>query len=208
MHWIGLWSVWLWTPMAGAIDRDSQPQSAPSPPSTAQKTIDKCDVPLWTNDPDPSGLNVRQTPERHAPIVGALPPEAMFTAVEARHGRFRIKSPMVWNWPEAERIPLKKGPQKGWVYGGLVSIDTTCRRDKSGRAVMTVYTAPDESSPAVVTWVAGQDYACDWHIDKALDCSGKWLKAVLKKKPGAKAVSGWLHPETLCDNPLTTCGGY
>jgi len=205
---MGLWGVVAFSSMAVAGDKDAQPSASLSRSIATEKANERCHVPLWTNDPDPAGLNVRQSSDREASIVGVLPQEAMFTGVDAQNGRFRFKDPMIWNWPEAERIPLEKGPHEGWVYGDLVGIATTCRRDKKGRAVMTVYTKPDETSPAVVTWVAGEDYACDWHIDKALDCSGKWLKAELKKKPGAKTVSGWLHPDTLCDNPLTTCSAY
>ena len=172
-----------------------------------KKAAERCDVPLWSMDPDPSGLNVRSAGKRDAPIKGTLPPETMLTAIDAKNGWFRFKEPMIWNWPEAERIPLETGPKQGWVYGGLLGVDTNCRRDPHGREVLVVYTHPDEASDPVVTWIVGQGFSCDWKIDKPLDCRQGWLKAVLRKGPNAEPVTGWLHRENLCDNPLTTCAG-
>ena len=187
-----------------AVEPRQQKTFTPKLKSTDR--ADRCTVPLWNVGSDSKGLNVRASSKRRAPILGQLHTEAMFTATDSSHGWFEIKEPMVWNWPEAERIPMKNGPQTGWVFGGLVGIDTTCRRDQQGREVLTVYRRPTEKSPPVVTWIAGSDFSCDWTIKKALDCEGGWLKVLMTKNPGSQqAVEGWLHPENLCDNPLTTC---
>ena len=194
--------------VAASDAKTLKPKDTPVNQPVDKAPVNRCHVPLWSVDPDPAGLNVRKSFKSSSTVVGVLPQETMLTAIDSKNGWFKYTDPQQWNWPEAERIPVKKGPRQGWVYGGLLSVDTECRRDKMGRAVLTVYTAPNEQSAAVVTWVAGEDFSCDWHIKKPLDCQGGWLKAVLSKGPKEKPVSGWLHPENLCDNPLTTCAGY
>ena len=85
-----------------------------------------------------------------------------------------------------EEKTLFKGT--GWVYAPLLGLtgiahtegDTQLFREASKRS-------------RVVKLIPGGDDVNVW------GCRGKWFYVEYKK------VKGWVAPETLCSNPLTTC---
>ena len=175
----------------------------------AQADAEPCGLMLWVTDPDPKGLNVREAPNGTAKVTGTLPGATEFTAINSSDGWIQFKEPIAFQ-PEKglEWVPIKTGPQTGWVHGSLVTTSLRDRWTEEGKGGhFTVFTEPAETSAPVAMWTHGEWWSPSNDmpaIQKVLACHEGWLKVDLVD--GKKAAhTGWVHPKNQCPNQVTTC---
>jgi len=175
----------------------------------AQADAEPCSLMLWVIDPDPKGLNIRAEAGGSAEVIGTLPKSTEFTAIGSKNGWIQFKDPIAFQPDKGLAwVPIKTGPQTGWVHGSLV---TTSLRDRwidpEKQGYFTVFTEPAETSKPVARWTHGEWWSPANEmpaIQKVLACHQGWLKVDLvdgKKSPH----TGWVHPENQCPNQVTTC---
>jgi uncharacterized protein YraI len=175
----------------------------------AQADAEQCSLTLWVTDPDPNGLNVRGGPSGSAKVIGTLPNATEFTAINSNNGWIQFKEPIAFQ-PEngLDWVPIKTGPQTGWVHGSLVRTslrDRWTNPEEGGR--FTVFTEPAETSKPVANWTHGEPTSPANDIPAiqvVLACHKGWLNVELvdgKKIP----YTGWVHPDNQCASQVTTC---
>jgi uncharacterized protein YgiM (DUF1202 family) len=153
------------------------PSAANVPPPPA------CDVEAYVVDPDPKGLNVRETPGANGRVVSVIPADEDGTVVH-----LTASSPN--GWVQIDRAETIGGEvvfnKKGWVSGNMLATETRgygtkgvrLRGEGKGRVVGTI-------PPETEVRVAG--------------CAGERIKVK------HRSLSGWLDREDQCPNPVTLC---
>ncbi|MCP3473903.1 SH3 domain-containing protein [Bradyrhizobium sp. CCGUVB1N3] len=165
--------------------------------------VTACALSGWSNDPDPSGLNIRAAPRADAEIIGHVPPAeaqagdryaAEFRITGSRNGWFLVSRVKFADYGsgKGDRI-LFGGP--GWVFADKV-------RFVINRA--EVRAAPAESAQLLATLRTtdgggGPDSAT---IDHVFGCSGAFAEAAVHME-GQRQVRGWVTG--ICSNQVTTC---
>jgi hypothetical protein len=98
--------------------------------------VTACALSGWSNDPDPSGLNIRAAPSTDAEIIGRVPPAeaqagdryaAEFRITGSRNGWFLVSRVKFADYGsgKGDRI-LFGGP--GWVFADKVGFSSIARR--------------------------------------------------------------------------------
>ncbi len=180
--------------------------------------VTSCAFDAMPNDPDPSGLNIREGPSAQSRVLGRLPkvespqPDvgsvaAEFHVIGTRNGWFLIEGAH-YGYGYRKAQPYAR---RGWVSGKLI---TTGLREPYLKG------APRANAPNVVRlsfeskdFVVGPDSI---RPDAILDCSGKWFRVEIPLKQsgfrltplmpsGAPAgyARGWT--DSYCTEQLTTC---
>lgn len=157
--------------VAGALTTNAAPAAA-------------CNVDAYVVDPDPKGLNVRDTPGVGGKVVATIPLDTDGTVVH-------IIASDPNGWVQIDRAETIDGTvvfdRKGWVSGNMLGIETRGYGTRGvklyarARTRKTQGTIPSE----VEVKVAG--------------CEGDWMRVKYK------SLSGWLDPAAQCPSPVTTC---
>ncbi len=164
----------------------------------------ECDVPAWSKDRDPAGLNVRAGPSG-GPVVARLPPprregeETIAVEVHvvgARDG-----------WLEIDRaefagydLPAKTVfTGHGWVSGRMLDLSVQDERVRERPSeTAAILDAPRETA-------SGDREIL--RLGRILGCAGRWIEMEGRLAPpeatGGRAVRGWVTG--LCGNQVTTC---
>lgn len=164
-------------PARGASSYVPARSAAATPPAA-------CDVEAYVVDPDPKGLNVRDTPGVNGALVSVIPADADGTVVH-----LTASSPN--GWVQIDRAETIGGEvvfnKRGWVSGNMLATETRGYgtkgvrlrgEGKSGRVVGTI-------PPETEVRVAG--------------CAGNRIKVRYRN------LSGWLDRDDQCPNPVTLC---
>jgi hypothetical protein len=188
------------------LPRASAQSAKALPPGAASCAFD-----ALTNDPDPAGLNVRQSPDANAPILGRLPPVEStesaigtvlpeFHVIGIQNGWFLIEGA---HYDPGYSLP-KNLPKlyagRGWVSGNLIS---------TGLRTLTLKSAPDSKAPDVVALSGTNDEGGAFgpdsiKVQKILNCSGAWFEVGV-----ARHVSGiTLAPKLSSDGPKDVIRGW
>src|SRR5215207_3814753 len=143
-----------------------------------------CDVEAYVVDPDPKGLNVRDTPGAGGKVVATIPSDAEGTVVH-----IRASDPN--GWVQINRAETIMGSvvfdRKGWVSGNMLGIATRGYGTRGvklyarARARKALGTIPSEAEV------------------KVAGCEGDWMRVKYK------SMNGWLDPADQCPSPVTTC---
>lgn len=152
----------------------------------------ECNVPGFSVDEDPRGLNIRKGPGSQHAVIGvvpnpdnALPPDLLITGAEG-------------NWLRLGKVDhggAIKFKGTGWVFAKLVRTAVGAAvpkayRDDGNRAAL--YARPDTASK-ISGRVPG---ATEIEI---LACTGRWVKTTYGGQ------TGWLRPEDVCGDPVGYC---
>ncbi len=152
--------------------------------ASTRVTAAACDVQAYVVDPDPKGLNVRETPSVKGRVVAVIPLDGDGTTV-----RLVASSPN--GWVQIDRAETVVGEvvfdKKGWVSGNMLGIMT---RGYDGKGVR-LYPRPRARKAAGK--LPSEDEV------KIAGCEGDWMRVRHKN------LVGWLHPEDQCSSPVTTC---
>ena len=143
-----------------------------------------CNVEAYVVDPDPKGLNVRDTPGAGGRVVAVIPKDEDGTVVH-----LVASSPN--GWVQIDRAETIGGAvvfdKKGWVSGNMLGTETRgygtrgVKLRGDGKAGKVVGTVPPETEVRV----AG--------------CAGDRVKVKYRN------LNGWLDLEDQCPNPVTLC---
>lgn len=176
--------------------------------------VEACLVSGWSNDPDPSGLNVREAPNAKAKILGIVPPprkmpknsaldiagpvKAEFRIIGHRDGWFLIDTIMAPGVPYDEAYPRSlPQPYKGtgWVAASKVGAAPSNGGLPAGR----LYKAPNaEAAYSQIESPEGNLFGPDTPLARVLACSGRW--GLVETREGKR---GWTR--SLCSNQVTNC---
>ena len=143
-----------------------------------------CNVEAYVVDPDPKGLNVRETSGAGGRVVAVIPLDGDGTVVH-------LVASAPNGWVQIDRAETIDGTvvfdRKGWVSGNMLGTSTRGYGTKGvklrgeAKAGKTVGTIPPEAEVRV----AG--------------CAGENIKVKYKN------LVGWLDRESQCPNPVTLC---
>ena len=143
-----------------------------------------CDVEAYVVDPDPKGLNVRETPGAGGCVVAVIPLDEDGTVVH-------IVASNPNGWVQIDRAETVMGAvvfdKKGWVSGNMLGLSTRgygtrgVKLRGDGKAEKVIGTIPSEAEVRV----AG--------------CADDRIRVRYKN------LVGWLDPEDQCPSPVTTC---
>jgi hypothetical protein len=155
-----------------------------APPIQGRTAAAACDVEAYVVDPDPKGLNVRETPGAGGRVVAVIPLDGDGTVVH-------LIASAPNGWVQIDKAETVDGTVvfngKGWVSGNMLATETRgygtkgvkLRGDaKAGKIVGTV-------PPEAQVRVAG--------------CAGEKIKVKYR------SLVGWLDRESQCPNPVTLC---
>jgi uncharacterized protein YgiM (DUF1202 family) len=143
-----------------------------------------CDVEAYVVDPDPKGLNVRDTPGVDGRVVAVIPADGDGTVVH-----LIASSPN--GWVQINRAETVGGTvvfdRKGWVSGNMLGTSTRgygtrgVKLRGEGKAGKVVGTIPSEAEV------------------KVAGCAGNRVKVKYRN------LTGWLDLDDQCPNPVTLC---
>ena len=166
---------------------------APRPATGAEATstaadICPCGVTAYVIDTDPEGVNVRNGPGKEYAVTAILPADwpVQVHITGAKGDWMNISDPSVY-------APFSEPTQyfTGWVWGPALAVATRLSgRDPSG--LVPLYRDPIAGSTVVTRLPKNTPVTI-------AGCKGEWVKV------NYKDTSGWLDPESHCDNPLTEC---
>jgi SH3-like domain-containing protein len=152
--------------------------------ASTRATAAACDVEAYVVDPDPKGLNVRETPGVNGKVVAVIPLDGDGTTVH-------IVASSPNGWVQIDRAETVMGAvvfdKKGWVSANMLGLSTRgygtrgVKLRSGGKADRVVGTIPSEAEVRV----AG--------------CEDDRIKVKYKN------LTGWLDPEDQCASPVTTC---
>jgi hypothetical protein len=143
-----------------------------------------CDLEAYVVDPDPKGLNVRDTPGVGGRVIGVIPLDGDGPVVH-------LVGSNPNGWVQIDRAETVAGTvvfdKKGWVSGNLLAIDT---RGYGTRGVK-LYASPGRGKvvgtipPETVVKIAG--------------CDGQRMRVRYR------TLTGWLNRDDQCPSPVTLC---
>ena len=142
-----------------------------------------CQLSAYVIDRDPQGLNIRNSPNPNAQIMGNLPTydQTMTVNIIASQGSW-----VQINQADGDSGKVFQG--RGWVYAPLLGTSTRGYARKS----VTVYANPNNRS-RVIGRIPDQVSV------KLLSCDRQWAYVSYQR------LQGWLAPIDQCPNALTTC---
>jgi hypothetical protein len=143
-----------------------------------------CDVDAYVVDPDPNGLNVRDTPGVGGRVVGVIPLDGDGTVLH-------LVGSNPNGWVQINRAETIGGAvvfeKKGWVSGNMLGVETRGYGTKG----VKLYASPGRGKvvgtipPETEVRVAG--------------CDGRRMRV------RHKALTGWLNRDDQCPSPVTLC---
>lgn len=143
----------------------------------------------WVTDPDPTGTNVRQTP--NGVVMRILMPNEhsyMVNVLEEWNGWFRIDNPIQQLDTEEDLYSDGDMPTL-WIHSSLLGCTTL--RD------VQLLKEPSSSSPVSIR--IGADV-----VVYPMAIKGEWVK-VKHTNSSNKSFTGWVKASSLCGNPITLC---
>lgn len=156
--------------------------AVPSTPNAAPAAA--CDVEAYVVDPDPKGLNVRDTPGVDGKVVAVIPADGDGTVVH-------IVASSPNGWAQINRAETISGTvvfdKKGWVSGNMLGTSTRgygtrgVKLRGEGKTGQVVGTIPPESEV------------------KVAGCAGDKIKVKYRN------LTGFLDLDAQCPNPVTLC---
>ena len=162
--------------------------SARTPPTRATAAAAtpaaRCDLEAYVVDPDPKGLNVRDTPGVGGRVVGVIPLDGDGTIVH-------LVASNPNGWVQIDRAETIAGAvvfdKKGWVSGNMLGTET---RGYGTRGVK-LYAAPGKGK--VVATIPPETEV------RVAGCDGQRVRVRYR------TLAGWLEREDQCPNPVTLC---
>jgi hypothetical protein len=165
--------------------------------------VTACALSGWSNDPDPSGLNIRAAPRADAEIIGHVPPPeaqagdryaAEFRIIGSRNGWFLVSRVKFTDYGRGKGDRLLFGGS-GWVFADKVRFvinraEVRGAPAENAQIVATLRTADGASGPDSAT------------IDHVFGCSGAFAEAAVHME-GQRQARGWVTG--ICSNQVTTC---
>ncbi|HEX7313468.1 MAG TPA: SH3 domain-containing protein [Pyrinomonadaceae bacterium] len=155
-----------------------------APSFQGRTTTAACDVEAYVVDPDPKGLNVRETSGAGGRVVAVIPRDEDGTVLH-------LIASAPNGWVQIDRAETISGTvvfeKKGWVSGNMLGTSTRGYGTKGvklrgeAKAGKIVGTIPPEAEVRV----AG--------------CAGENIKIRYRN------LVGWLDRESQCPNPVTLC---
>ncbi|MFC5070008.1 SH3 domain-containing protein [Flaviflagellibacter deserti] len=172
-----------------------------------------CSINGWSNDPDPSGLNVRAAPDTRSMILGRLAPpwkgsggadiagdmgyRTEFRIIGYRKGWFLIQDAQEPGAPY-EDPPPKRHPKsfkgRGWVKARLVGAAYA----NSNLSPALLRQAPHRDAALRPTLDGEPRLSIDGTLEVLEACSGQW--ALTRSRDGQH---GWWRG--ICSNQVTNC---
>jgi hypothetical protein len=195
-----------------AVDRTNAQTSSPKPPPAGVTT---CQFRALSNDPDPAGLNVRDTPDPNARVLGRLLPrhvggetvQAEVQVIGYRKGWFLVEAPPP---PFRDADQPRSYSGRGWVAASLLTAGLLRNRLKQ---------APSEQSADVLDLrlldkegipLVSPDMV---KMRRLIACSGDWVQVEVALMKGMKplldsgapngAVRGWANG--ICAEQFAAC---
>lgn len=162
-----------------------------------------CDFSGWSNDPDPSGLPIRQSPDPSAPPLGRLPPSKVIGADEFavivkvtgyKDGWFRIAEAAFPDeaYPQGGNTGRLVFSGQGWVPAPMIKatlgadqLRVAPRADAARKASLAGIRGGFPFTPDVVG------------VKKLLSCQGRWVEAE------TEFGTGWVSK--VCARQLSAC---
>lgn len=141
----------------------------------------ECDIGGWVADPDPAGLNVRESPDGKAKVLRTIPREAGVRVVGAKNGWLLVCG--VSPNPDVDRLAVS-----GWVHAS--KLQTGTRGYERGGSPLRA--AKDPASAVVATVPVEQPV-------QLVSCDGSDQQVRWKDK------EGWLAAADACPNNFTSC---
>ncbi|NJK99345.1 MAG: SH3 domain-containing protein [Spirulinaceae cyanobacterium RM2_2_10] len=145
----------------------------------------ECEVMAYARDPQPTSLELRTEPNEEAPVIVALPDEAVIeltvTIVIAQDEWLRVDRAV----SEADRLEFAG---QGWTPAEQLSLRTK-GYDTDG---VPLYASANEESQVLAQLPA--DYPVT-----LVSCDRDWVKVE------TETTQGWLAPQDQCANPYTSC---
>ena len=143
---------------------------------------------------DASGTptNIRNAP--NGKVVCQLDPDGSYTVdlISVKNGWWKI-APQVEEWGDDEKtIPLKGSTTGYWIHSSVLDFGISGEQDNA------VHVAPSEKSKLVK--LSGDIFEMTF---VPVAKKGQWLKFTAKS--GKNTITGWIHNDRICSNPLTTC---
>ena len=171
--------------VGGAVVIAAIGTGAATPASSANPVAQTCDVEAYVVDPDPRGLNVRDTPSVGGRAVAVIPLDGDGTVVH-------LVASNPNGWVQIDRAETIMGTvvfdKKGWVSGNMLGIAT---RGYGTRGVKLYSTAAVKGK--TVGMIPSEAEV------KVAGCSGDRMRVRYK------SLNGWLDRESQCPSPVTTC---
>ena len=143
-------------------------------------------LPVYLNDPDKSGTNIRKTPKGDVAIKIVQKGEDDYYFIslsDVKEGWFKVGE-----ITDIEGNTIEIKDSEGWIHGSVLGVDTR----NYGNQTIELLETPE--SGKVVGTIKEPSYGL-----KLKDMKGEWIKVEYK------GISGWVKREWLCGNPLTTC---
>ena len=143
----------------------------------------------WVTDPDPTGTNVRQTP--NGVVMRILMPNEhsyMVSVLEEWNGWFRIDNPIQVLDTEEDLYCDGEMPTL-WIHSSLLGCTT--------RVDVQLLKEPSSSAPVSIR--IGADV-----VVQPMAIKGQWVK-VKHTNSRNKTFTGWVKASSLCGNPVSLC---
>jgi hypothetical protein len=189
----------LWSMLAIGMACLLSSEAAAATVDTAGVTT--CALSGWSNDPDPSGLNIRAAPRADAEVIGRVPrprekedEAAEFDIIGTRNGWLLITGVKFVDYGSGKGDrTVFAGP--GWVFADKVrflinNADVRSAPAKNASVLAKLRTPDGTSGPDSAT------------IDHVFGCSGSFAEAAVHME-SQRPVRGWVTG--ICSNQVTTC---
>ena len=150
-------------------------------PAGAQSA--RCDFTAATGDAQYSATNVRAAPSPKGKVLMTI--EA--TAPVEVHSVGRSG-----DWYRIDRV--SDAEQDKILFRGTAWIHRSQLVLSVAGGDHRLYARPSKTSAALMRLTP------DGNLLDVIDCQGRWVKVVVDK-----AKTGWMAPDALCSNPMTTC---
>ena len=157
-----------------------------------------CDFYGYTDDPDPTGTNVRSGPGTDNPVLTVLPQSIdadgftpQFHIIGFDNGWFEIEDVNTGDYDGIGAQKLFAGP--GWISASLVYFDIEDQY---------LTGAPSPDAAKTIDLIAEPWAAKSVFLEKVHACQGRFVDVTLTNRAGLSA-RGWASD--VCGNQATTC---
>ena len=179
--------------------------------------VTECDFKALSRDPDPAGLNVREAPDKNAPIVGRVLPPMKIQGEKVLADVHVIGYAKGWFLVELGPYAVEDMPHdapqpytgRGWVAASMLTTELLRNQLKQAPSQK----AADVADLMVMKGGVEVSDPQSVKIRRILACSGDWVHVEIAVTPGMKALAsgdappgaarGWANGT--CANQLTTC---
>jgi hypothetical protein len=159
-----------------------------------------CDVQAFTDDPDPSGTNVRSKPSIEGEVLATLPQSYLangdafspeLTLTDFQDGWFKVQQVRTGDYDGDGSKLLFDGP--GWISAKLISLELEGQ---------TLHQRPDMGSPTTFSLMDDSEEQASIQITEFHGCSGAFVEVSVQRADGLIG-RGWT--DDTCANQATTC---